>query len=267
MNFEKQIRTESPWQSLKQYTQARVALGRCGCSIPTKELLAFKLAHAKAIDAVHLPLDSKKMADRIHQTTGLDSLPLFSAAGDRQQYLQHPDLGRILSFDSAQQLIERAGTSSYDIALVVADGLSSKAIENNLIPLLTDLVPQLTGKAYSLAPVTVVEQARVAVADQIAEILHARMSIIFIGERPGLKSPDSLGIYLTYNPRRGTTDERRNCISNVRKNGLSTLVACSKLLYLVEEAFRRKLSGVDLKDEQIQPSEITEGTSVLSSSL
>jgi len=250
MKVEKQIISESPWQSLKQYTQARVALGRCGCSIPTRELLSFKLAHAKAIDAVRSPLDYRKAASHIREATELEAFHVSSSAEDRQQYLQRPDLGRTLSFDSAELLSQVSENGSYDISLVVADGLSSKAIENNIIPMLTDLVPQLKAKGFSLAPVTVVEQGRVAIADQIGEILKARMSIIFIGERPGLKSPDSLGIYLTYNPRSGNTDERRNCISNVRKNGLSYPVACSKLLYLVEESFRRKLSGVDLKDEQ-----------------
>jgi len=266
MKAKKQIMSESPWLSLKQYTQARVALGRCGCSIPTKELLAFKLAHAKAIDSVHVPLDCKKEADLIRRATGLEAFRLSSAATDRRQYLQRPDLGRILSFDSTYKLGDVAGKSACDIVLVVADGLSSKAIENNVIPMLSELVPQLKRKGYSLGPVTVVEQGRVAVADQIAEILNARMSIVFIGERPGLKSPDSLGIYLTYNPCRGTTDERRNCISNVRKNGLSYPVACSKLLYLIEESFRRKLSGVNLKDEQTNTCEIAQGASVLASS-
>ncbi len=267
MKVEKQIISESPWQSLKQYTQASVALGRCGCSIPTRELLSFKLAHAKAIDAVRSPLDYGKVASHIRQATGLETLHVSSAAEDRQQYLQRPDLGRTLSFDSAHQLSRISGNGPYDIALVVADGLSSKAIENNIIPMLTDFVPQLKAKGFSMAPVTVVEQGRVAIADQIGEILNALMSIIFIGERPGLKSPDGLGIYLTYNPRSGTTDERRNCISNVRKNGLAYQVACSKLLYLIEESFRRKLSGVELKDEQTSLEHVCQSVTLLTSSL
>ena len=265
MKKERKIVSESPWQSLKQHTQARIALGRCGCSIPTRELLEFKLAHAKAIDAVQLPLDCQKQSNLIHKATGLETLHLFSAATDRREYLQRPDLGRSLSVDSVSKLEKLAGDQTFDIALVVADGLSSRAIENNILPLLTEFVSQLKARNYSLAPITVVEQGRVAVADQIAEILKARMSIIFIGERPGLKSPDSMGIYLTYNPGSGTTDERRNCISNVRQNGLSYPLACSKLLYLVEESFRRKLSGVDLKDEQIDFVQIETETKVFSS--
>ena len=242
---------ESPWQSLCRYTQARIALGRCGCSVPTRELMAFKLAHAKAIDAVHLPLDLALTARKIREITALPTVTLSSAAPDRQAYLQRPDLGRLLSPDSVSQLsrIDKGGT--YDISLVVADGLSSTAISRNIDPLMRQLVPGLKQKGYRLAPVSVIEQARVAVADQVARLQHSRMTVIFIGERPGLKSPDSLGIYMTYNPEEGTTDERRNCISNVRKNGLSYAAASFKLMYLIEEAFRRKLSGVNLKDNQI----------------
>ena len=249
-NSEKKIITDDPWQSLKRYTQARIALGRCGCSLPTSELLHFKLAHAKAIDSVHLPLRTELTAHKIKEVAGTDTVCLHSSAQNRQEYLKRPDLGRILSAGSVSLLQNMEKAEHYDISLVIADGLSSTAIEANIIPVFDLLVPELRKKGYSLSPVTVVEQGRVAVADHIAELFNARMTVIFIGERPGLKSPDSLGIYLTYHPKTGTTDERRNCISNVRRNGLSYPSACFKLLYLIEESFRRKLSGVDLKDEQ-----------------
>ncbi len=241
---------ESGWQSLKQFTQARVALGRCGCSVPTREVMAFKLAHAKAMDAVQQPLAQELLVDALARLTGLECLCVRSAARDRTNYLQRPDLGRQLLAADAAKLRKRGPRKPFDIALVVADGLSSAAIEINIQPLLALLVPALQEKGFRLAPVAVVAQGRVAVADEVAALMQARMAIVFIGERPGLKSPNSLGIYMTYDAQPGVTDEQRNCISNVRPGGLSYVMAFSKLLYLVEEAFRRRLSGVMLKDEQ-----------------
>ncbi len=242
--------TQSSWQSLRQFTAARVAMGRCGCSVPTDELLAFKLAHAKAMDAVHQPLDFAEVAEQVELRTGLDTLRVSSAAWDRTSYLQRPDLGRMLSLDSVARLQNHPKREDYDVALVVADGLSSAAIAQNLAPMLSQFVPLLLDRGISIAPVCLVEQARVAVGDEVAQLLNARVVIVLIGERPGLKSPNSMGIYLTFEPQTGTTDERRNCISNVRPNGLSYAAASFKLLYLLEEAIRRKISGVDLKDEQ-----------------
>ncbi len=247
---ETKIVTEDPWQSLKKYTQARIAIGRCGNSIPTSELLEFKLAHAKAIDAVHLPFSKETIAQEIENRFGIEVLRLQSAVKDRSEYLRRPDLGRILSEESVLSIKNITKSAQSDISLVIADGLSSTAIEKNILPMLTILLPMLKKPNYTLSPISIVGQGRVAIADSIAELMQARLTIIFIGERPGLKSPDSMGIYLTYNPQKGTTDERRNCISNVRPNGLSYTVACSKLLYLIDESFRRKLSGVELKDEQ-----------------
>ncbi len=241
--------TESPWQGLKKYTDARIALGRCGHSIPTQELLDFKLAHAKAMDAVHQPLDFQEICSAIENLTGLPTLHLHSAATGRNEYLQRPDLGRILSPASIHILEKLEKKAEYDISLVVADGLSSTAIEANILPMFRQLLPEIQNKGLSIAPITVVEQARVAIGDPIAELLPAKLTVVFIGERPGLQSPNSLGIYMTYHAKSGTTDERRNCISNVRKGGLSYPIASFKLLYLIEEAFKRKISGVDLKDE------------------
>lgn len=249
-DFETKVATENPWQSLKRYTHARIAIGRCGNSIPTEELMEFKLAHAKAIDAVHLPLKKDSIAQEIENTFGIGVLLLQSAVKDRSEYLRRPDLGRILSDKSVQLIQNTVNAAEFDISLVIADGLSSSAIEKNILPMFTHLLPLLKKKNYTLSPISLVEQGRVAIADSIAELMQARLTVIFIGERPGLKSPDSLGIYMTYDPRRGTTDERRNCISNVRRDGLSYDIACSKLLYLLDESFKRKLSGVELKDEQ-----------------
>lgn len=241
---------EDPWTTLRNYTQARIALGRCGSSVPTKELLSFKLAHAKAIDAVHVPLDTDKIVTELENISGEKAIRLHSAANDRSVYLKRPDLGRVLSDESTRLLKSVPRQSEYQIALVVSDGLSATAIEKNIAPFFGLLYPELK-KQYALAPIVVTEQARVAIGDAIAELLNAKMVINFIGERPGLKSPDSLGIYMTYKPFSGITEDKRNCISNVRKDGLSYPMACSKLLYLLSESFKKGISGVDLKDEQV----------------
>jgi len=219
---------------LKLFTPARVALGRAGDSLPTAELLRFQLDHARARDAVHLELDPR-------------SLPahtlLHSNAPDRQTYLRRPDLGRQLQPQSAALL----QPGPYDAALIIADGLSAPAVHRHAEPLLNALLPQLAD--WNLAPLTVVLQARVAVGDEIGHLLQAKLAVILIGERPGLTSPDSLGIYLTYDPKPGRHDAERNCISNVRPEGLSYAQAAHKLHFLMTEARVRRLSGVSLKED------------------
>ncbi len=241
---------DNPWLELRRLTPARIALGRTGTSIPTKAQLDFQFAHAQARDAVHLPFDhaglSSQMAER-----GRDSLLLHSAAVDRHMYLQRPDLGRRLSDESAQSLRDYAAANpgGVDLAVVVADGLSALAVHKHTLPFLTRMEEQTQAEGWSLSPVILVEQGRVAVADEIGQLLGAKMVVILIGERPGLSSPDSLGLYFTYNPKVGLTDAYRNCISNVRLEGLSYGMAAHRLLYLMKEACRRQLSGVNLKDE------------------
>ncbi|USW96674.1 ethanolamine ammonia-lyase subunit EutC [Pseudomonas proteolytica] len=246
--------SDNPWLELRRLTPARIALGRTGTSIPTGAQLDFQFAHAQARDAVHLPFDhaglSSQMAER-----GRDSLLLHSAAPDRHSYLQRPDLGRRLSDESAQTLRDYAlaNPGGVDLAVVVADGLSALAVHKHTVPFLTRMEEQTHAEGWSLSPVILVEQGRVAVADEIGQLLGAKMVVILIGERPGLSSPDSLGLYFTYNPKVGLTDAYRNCISNVRLEGLSYGMAAHRLLYLMREACRRQLSGVNLKDEaQVQ---------------
>ncbi|NNA68371.1 ethanolamine ammonia-lyase subunit EutC [Pseudomonas gessardii] len=246
--------SDNPWLELRRLTPARIALGRTGTSIPTGAQLDFQFAHAQARDAVHLPFDhaelSRQMAER-----GRDSLLLHSAAPDRHSYLQRPDLGRRLSDESAQVLRDYAlaNPGGVDLAVVVADGLSALAVHKHTAPFLTRMEEQTHAEGWSLSPVILVEQGRVAVADEIGQLLGAKMVVILIGERPGLSSPDSLGLYFTYNPKVGLTDAYRNCISNVRLEGLSYGMAAHRLLYLMREACRRQLSGVNLKDEaQVQ---------------
>ena len=244
----------NPWLELRRLTPARIALGRTGTSLPTGAQLDFQFAHAQARDAVHLAFDHASLRQHLSER-GRDSLLLHSAAADRHSYLQRPDLGRRLHEDSAQRLREhaQANPGGVDLAIVVADGLSALAVHRHTLPFLARLEEQSAADGWSTSPVVLVEQGRVAVADEVGELLGAKMTVILIGERPGLSSPDSLGLYFTYNPKVGLTDAYRNCISNVRLEGLSYGMAAHRLLYLMREACRRQLSGVNLKDEaQVQ---------------
>jgi ethanolamine ammonia-lyase small subunit len=232
---------------LRDYTPARVELGRAGVSVPTRALLEFQLAHAKARDAVHLPLALNSLLVELKQK-GIESIILSSAAGNRDEYLKRPDLGRRLSESSRERLA--ALRADYDAAFVIADGLSALAVHRHAVPLLELLLRSLD---WRIAPVAIVEQGRVAIGDEIGEALGARMVVVLIGERPGLSSPDSLGAYLTWHPRPGRTDAERNCISNVRAEGLSYAAAAQKLLFLMNESRRLKLSGVRLKEDSGSP--------------
>ena len=245
---------QNPWLQLRRLTPARIALGRTGTSLPTSAQLDFQFAHAQARDAVHLPFDHAGLSAQLSER-GRESLLLHSAALDRNSYLQRPDLGRKLSDDSAQSLRDylAAHPGGVDLVIVVADGLSALAVHRHTLPFLTRLEEQMSGDGWSIAPMVLVEQGRVAIGDEIGQLLGAKMVVMLIGERPGLSSPDSLGLYFTYNPKVGLTDAYRNCISNVRLEGLSYGMAAHRLLYLMREACRRQLSGVNLKDEaQVQ---------------
>jgi ethanolamine ammonia-lyase small subunit len=228
---------------LRDYTPARVELGRAGVSLPTRALLEFQLAHAQARDAVRLPLAVNSMVVEL-KLKGLDSIVLESAARDRDEYLKRPDLGRRLSDHSRERLVPLR--AEYDAAFAIADGLSALAVHRHAVPLLDLLLRDLD---WPIAPVAIVQQGRVAIGDEIGEALGARMVVVLIGERPGLSSPDSLGAYLTWQPRPGRTDAERNCISNIRSEGLSYAAAAQKLLFLMNEALRLKLSGVRLKED------------------
>ncbi|MED5594069.1 ethanolamine ammonia-lyase subunit EutC [Janthinobacterium sp. P210006] len=238
-----------PWQALRTHTAARIALGRRGVSVPTRAQLAFQLAHAQARDAVHLALDGEALA-RVLAEQGLASMQLHSAAATRAVYLQRPDLGRRL--DDASRARLAAGVTGVDLALVAADGLSALAVQRHAAPFLAALRARLALEAWTLSPLHIVAQGRVAVGDEVGALLKARAVLVLIGERPGLSSPDSLGLYLTWAPTVGLLDERRNCISNVRPQGLAYAPAAYRLHYLLAQAFRRQLSGVDLKDETVE---------------
>jgi ethanolamine ammonia-lyase small subunit len=235
----------NPWAHLRAHTPARIALGRAGPAVPTREVLAFGLAHAHARDAVHQALDVDALEARL-RADGYSPMSVRSAAPDRATYLTRPDLGRRLDEDSARSLASRAG--SPEIAVAIEDGLSAIAVQEHAAPLLAEL-RAIAPSRWSAVPVVVARQGRVALGDEIGERLAARLVVVMIGERPGLSSPDSLGLYITYAPRVGRTDAERNCISNVRPEGLSYAAAAGKLDWLAGEALRRGLTGVALKDE------------------
>jgi ethanolamine ammonia-lyase small subunit len=243
------------WEGLRRFTDARIALGRAGHSQPTAAHLAFQLAHAQARDAVHLPLDTRGVANDL-QALGMDVLHLHSAAPDRASYLQRPDWGRQLDGASREKLVAwrqaHRNAEPFDLNFVLADGLSALGVMQSAIPLLTHLTQRLHADPqndWRWAPATVVEQGRVAIGDEIARGLRARCVVVLIGERPGLSSPDSLGIYFTWAPQPGVTDAQRNCISNVRAQGLPVEQAAVRLHALLGEARRRQVSGIALKDE------------------
>ncbi|MEO8120762.1 MAG: ethanolamine ammonia-lyase subunit EutC [Rhodoferax sp.] len=250
----------NPWAALRQFTDARIALGRAGVSLPTSAHLDFQLAHAKARDAVHLGLDVSQLANTLNaalKDTSAPCLALNSAAPDRTIYLQRPDLGRRLdaasrdTLDALKTPEQVPSARPYDLAFVVVDGLSALAIEQNAAPFLMALQDRLAAENWSIAPVCIVSQGRVAVGDEVAERLGAKAVLVLIGERPGLSSPDSMGLYLTWMPRVGLTDAERNCISNVRPAGLGFDEAACKLHYLLSQARQRQVSGVELKDETV----------------
>ena len=236
-----------PWQQLKSFTRARIALGRVGSSLPTKEVLDFGLSHAMARDAVHLPLDVDALQVDI-QAQGFSTIKVKSMAADRATYLLRPDWGRRLHEQSLSNLQNLHQAKLIDFLIVVGDGLSSLAVARHVAPLLAEMRNHLPSDWHT-GHVVIASQARVAIGDEIGQALNAKIVAMLIGERPGLSSPDSLGIYLTYHPKLGLSDADRNCISNVRPEGLQYAAAAKKLIWLAKEAMRLKVTGVALKDE------------------
>jgi ethanolamine ammonia-lyase small subunit len=232
---------------LRELTPARVALGRAGASLPTKALLEFTLDHARARDAVHAAFDPQALIAALGDL-GLEACDVKSRAGSRGDYLRRPDLGRRLDPASQRLLAGRSGRVC-QLALVIGDGLSPRAVHTHAIELVRSLVPQLAASEIRIAEVAVASGARVALGDEIGAILGARMVVMLIGERPGLSAPDSLGAYLTLAPRVGLTDAERNCISNIHGAGLSCDEAAYKIAWLIRQGLARGVTGVALKDE------------------
>jgi len=238
--------TADAWRQLRQFTAARIALGRAGNSLPTRALLEIGIAQAQARDAVHEAAHQEELQEQL-STQHFDVIGVHSAARDRQQYLLRPDLGRRLDAPSRERLQAFSASAVPDIVFVLADGLSARAYLRHALPVLQILRSELGG--WCMGPIVLAELARVALGDEIGELLHARQLAILIGERPGLSAPDSLGIYFTHAPAVGCTDAERNCISNVRPEGLDYRAAATRLLQLMHGARRLGRSGVDLNDE------------------
>lgn len=236
-----------PWAPLRELTAARIALGSAGAGLPTARHLEFQADHARARDAVHAALNADALAADL-VAAGLEAVHLHSAAPDRAVYLQRPDLGRRLD-DASRARLEGMAMDGCDAVFVVADGLSARAVQRHAAPVLADVAARLRAAGWRMAPVVIVHQGRVAIGDQIGALLGARLAAVLIGERPGLSAPDSLGVYLTHDPRPGRVDAERNCISNVRPEGLPYAAAAHKLAWLMTEARRRALTGIALRDE------------------
>jgi ethanolamine ammonia-lyase small subunit len=236
---------DEPWAELRRFTAARIALPRSGASLATGPLLEFRLAHARARDAVHAPFDATRLCAEL-APLGLPVLAVASAAHDRQEYLMRPDLGRRLA-DDAAALLAADAAGGYDVVFVIADGLSARAVAAHAQPLLTQVLPRLAD--WRIAPLVVARLGRVALGDAVANALGAEIAVMLIGERPGLSAPDSMGAYLTFGPTPRTTDAERNCISNIRPEGLAYADAAIKLVHLLRAMRARRLSGVRLKDE------------------
>ncbi len=229
--------------SLRRFTPARIALGRAGPAQPTAATLKFALDHAAARDAVWAPLDFEGLAEALRRA-GWSVTVLASAARDRAEYLRRPDLGRRLAPESLRALASDRQRS--DVALVVADGLSSAAVAGNAAKALDLLRPKLAARSLSLGPLTLVAQGRVAIGDEIGEVLGARLTVMLIGERPGLSAADSLGAYITWRPRVGVMDSGRHCVSNIRAAGLAVEEGARQIDDVVGRAFRHEATGVAL---------------------
>lgn len=234
-----------PLARLRRFTTARVALGRAGNALPTAAQLDLVEAHAMARDAVHAALDVAALA-RDLDSLGLPPIAVTSRAPDRRTYLVRPDLGRALDEAAAVRLTR----CDPPLALVIADGLSATAVQRHAAPFLAEALPRLARIGVAAGPAVIAVQARVAIGDALGAALGAAAVAVLIGERPGLSAPDSLGLYLTWEPRPGRTDAERNCISNIRPAGQPYAAAADTLAWLVGEMRRRRLTGVALKDER-----------------
>lgn len=242
--------TPNPWLTLRRFTPARIALGRAGHSLPTAALLEFQLAHAKARDAVYSPFDSQALQNRLN-AAGYEAIKVASRASDRNIFLRQPDLGRRLDAASRQVLESYAAKETgYDAVFVLGDGLSAQAIRQHALPVLELVVAAFAEEDWTIGPVVIASQSRVALGDEIGQLLQAEQVAIFIGERPGLSAAESLGIYLTYQPYVGRLESERNCISNIHEQGLSYQNAAETLVYLMKQARQLKYSGTRLKDER-----------------
>ncbi|GAC1631962.1 MAG: ethanolamine ammonia-lyase subunit EutC [Nevskia sp.] len=235
------------WLALRRHTPARIALGRSGASLTTRALLAFGIAHAQARDAVAAALDIEALDAALRAIGVQKTVHVCSGAADRAAYLARPDWGRRLSPSSRQAIAALRGETPPDVVFALSDGLSATAVQRQAAAFVEAVLPRLEGLA--VAPLVIATQARVALADDIGEQLGARIAVSLIGERPGLSAADSLGVYLTYAPKPGRTDAERNCLSNVRPEGLPPAEAARQAAELIRVMLARRLSGVALRYE------------------
>lgn len=246
MSQPEHLSSPDPWAHLRRYTAARIAIGRTGGSQRTPTVLDFRLSHARARDAVHAPFDPGSLAETLHRA-GVATETLSTSVRDRREYLLRPDLGRSLDETSKASL---AGRAAIDLVIVISDGLAAAAAERHAAATVIPLILELQEAGWQIAPVFLIPLARVKVQDEIGAALHARFSLMLLGERPGLGTPDSLGAYFTANPSPACTDADRNCVSNIRPEGLPPAEAAAKLAWLLKASRRLGLSGVNLKDNQ-----------------
>ncbi|MEI8154146.1 MAG: ethanolamine ammonia-lyase subunit EutC [Hyphomicrobiales bacterium] len=246
MSEDRSLLDDVMWSDLRRLTAARIGLRRTGASLATGPLLDFKLAHARARDAVHEPLDEARLIAEL-AGLGLETIASASAAESRKQFLMRPDLGRRLAAHSEQMLASHA--ARYDVAFVITDGLSARAVQQHAAHVLGFVVPMLRDEGWRIAPLVIVRHGRVATGDAIATLLGADCAAVLIGERPGLSAPDSMGAYLTWQPAPHTTDADRNCISNIRPDGIKYSEAAHKLAHMLRAMRARRISGVQLKDD------------------
>ncbi|MEZ7498775.1 ethanolamine ammonia-lyase subunit EutC [Flavobacterium sp. Arc3] len=233
------------WHQLKEFTNARIALGRAGNALPTNEVLQLRMAHALAKDAISTEIDVLNIKEDAKKI-GLNIVFTQSQITNTSEYLRNPNKGRVLHDQSCTQLKEYPQKKA-DLCIIIADGLSAEAVNLHAMKLIEVLLPKL--KIKDIGPIIVVKYGRVAISDEIGEILDSKIALILIGERPGLSSPTSMGAYITLNPKKGNTDEKRNCVSNIQRDGLPYEFAAQKLTYLIQQMVSRQISGVALKDD------------------
>ncbi len=250
------ISKKDVWHYLKKHTDARIAQGRTGNSLPTNALLDFNLSHALARDAIYENFQVETLQKQL-ENLKLNAQIVHSKAKDKATYLLNPNFGRELCEESKIK-IHTLNENEKDICIIISDGLSATAANSHSLSVIQAIQNEFLNTAYTFSNIVLVRQGRVAISDEIGELMKCRFSVLLIGERPGLSFPDSLGIYLTYNPRVGRTDAERNCISNIRPQGLSYKEAAYKLKWLILEADKIKATGVLLKDESSERKKISE---------
>jgi ethanolamine ammonia-lyase small subunit len=245
MNSIQHNTSDDSWKILRSFTEARIALGRTGVSQSTEKILSFSLAHAMARDSIYQPFEKNILEQELNELHR-EMILLKSKVSEKKEFLLRPDLGRQLSEESIEK-INACQTSPFDICINISDGLSAKAVNTHAIPLLKILIKKFDELHYQVAPICIIENGRVAISDETGSLLGAKISVMLIGERPGLTASDSMGAYLTYDPHVGNTDAQRNCVSNIRNGGLHYEEAAEEIIYLIKRALHLKLSGTGLK--------------------